>query len=228
LRAVSNSTLKAGRKTSLVFTVQCSTKCSESSCRVRWQASPVGLLGKRQLVANKTRSPMQSFRFFLPATAQTFAQLSVAAELRGAQLHTFWPSGLTLLASRATSFSLSAARTIPPSLGRRRTWLASAASDCCCLGTSNNQARVCVQADWFTNWGSFGIAHDTLRDDGGTWEGAFGSDHCGLGGCGTHDTRITFAPRADEVAAYAQAMGWSRLRTATYIQAALDLMPLTR
>lgn len=54
-----------------------------------------------------------------------------------------------------------------------------------------------------------------------------GSDHRGIGGCGSHDTRITFQPTPETMTRFAQMMGWDEERLYAYYQAALNLMPLT-
>lgn len=80
---------------------------------------------------------------------------------------------------------------------------------------------------WFLNWGIYGEAHSTIRQDGSDYP-VVATDHRGLGGCGTHDTRITFQLRPEQKFRMAQSMGWSREQLDVYYQAALNLMPLTR
>ena len=80
---------------------------------------------------------------------------------------------------------------------------------------------------WFSNWGSFGVSHEALWGDGSGAHPAPASDHVGLGGCGTHDTRITFAPTPAQLAAYDTAMGWSPGTSAAFVQVALDMTPLS-
>lgn len=53
------------------------------------------------------------------------------------------------------------------------------------------------------------------------------SDHRGVGGCGTHDTRITFQPTPATLQRLANMMGWTNERLQSYYQAALNLMPIT-
>lgn len=90
---------------------------------------------------------------------------------------------------------------------------------------------------WDRNWGNFGEAHETLErrqsstDPKGTlvpYEGPTASDHKGLGGCGSHDTRITFMPTDEQRARMAKAMGWTREQIDVYFQTVLDVIPLTR
>ena len=80
---------------------------------------------------------------------------------------------------------------------------------------------------WYDNWGIFGEAHAAVREDGSYYP-VTGTDHRGLGGCGTHDTRITFQPTKDKKKELASAMGWSLSRINTYYQAALNMMPIER
>jgi choline dehydrogenase-like flavoprotein len=80
-------------------------------------------------------------------------------------------------------------------------------------------------SSWYTNWGSFGEAHSSHRVDGTAYP-VTGSTHNGVGGCGTHDTRITFLMNNAHRERVASAMGWEIETLDTYFQAALDLMPL--
>lgn len=81
--------------------------------------------------------------------------------------------------------------------------------------------------NWFENWGSFGEAHPSEREDGSMYP-VTGSDHKGVGGCGTHDTRITFQVMPETVRRFAELMGWTEDQILQYYQAALNIMPLTR
>jgi len=80
---------------------------------------------------------------------------------------------------------------------------------------------------WWHNWGSFGTAHDSFEKDGRAHP-VPGSDHVGVGGCGTHDTRITFRPSVMQTERMAQMMGWSVEKLETFIQTALDTVPIVR
>mmetsp|Transcript_54169 Transcript_54169/g.106998 ORF Transcript_54169/g.106998 Transcript_54169/m.106998 type:complete len:689 (-) Transcript_54169:133-2199(-) len=83
-----------------------------------------------------------------------------------------------------------------------------------------------LMISWFENWGVYGDAHPALRDDGTAYP-VTASDHRGIGGCGTHDTRITFQPTPSTLRRLAGMMGWSEQRLQSYYQAALNLMPIT-
>jgi hypothetical protein len=50
---------------------------------------------------------------------------------------------------------------------------------------------------WFDNWGALAISHDT-EAEGDTWQPVPASAHVGLGGCGAHDTRISFIPTREQ------------------------------
>lgn len=80
---------------------------------------------------------------------------------------------------------------------------------------------------WFHNWGSFGESHPSFRTDGTDYP-VTASSHNGVGGCGTHDTRITFAMRPEQRKRVAKLMGWDSAKIDAYFQAALNLMPLSR
>lgn len=80
---------------------------------------------------------------------------------------------------------------------------------------------------WWYNWGSFGESHPSIRENGSAFP-VTASDHKGVGGCSTHDTRITFAMNSEQRRRVANEMGWSVAQIATYFQAALNLMPLCR
>jgi choline dehydrogenase-like flavoprotein len=88
-----------------------------------------------------------------------------------------------------------------------------------------------VQADgphpkmwqWFDNWSKFSVVHETL---GIGYLPAPASSHLGVGGCGAHDTRITFYPTSAQRSRMANRMGWTSGQMTSYLQMALDLMPL--
>eukprot|EP00602_Paraphysomonas_sp_CaronLab_P002157 CAMPEP_0185028500 /NCGR_PEP_ID=MMETSP1103-20130426/14234_1 /TAXON_ID=36769 /ORGANISM="Paraphysomonas bandaiensis, Strain Caron Lab Isolate" /LENGTH=646 /DNA_ID=CAMNT_0027562927 /DNA_START=62 /DNA_END=1999 /DNA_ORIENTATION=- len=80
---------------------------------------------------------------------------------------------------------------------------------------------------WFDNWGSFGEAHMTLHSDGSHYP-VTATDHKGFGGCGSHDTRITYQLRPEQQQRMSDFMGWSVAELNVYYQAALNLMPLYR
>lgn len=54
------------------------------------------------------------------------------------------------------------------------------------------------------------------------------TDHKGVGGCGSHDTRITFQPTPSQMKRLATMMNWSNEQIYTYFQAALNIIPLHR
>lgn len=80
---------------------------------------------------------------------------------------------------------------------------------------------------WWYNWGSFGESHQSIRENGSAFP-VTATDHKGVGGCSTHDTRITFAMNSEQRRRVAIEMGWSISQIRTYFQAALNLMPLCR
>lgn len=79
---------------------------------------------------------------------------------------------------------------------------------------------------WFDNWGIFGEAHTAIRAADGSEYPAVPTTHNGVGGCGTHDTRVSFLMRPEQRNRVAAAMGWSSDRYSMYYQAALDMIPL--
>jgi len=52
---------------------------------------------------------------------------------------------------------------------------------------------------WYDNWSQFGCAHESFHSKDGTPYPVVPTDHRGLGGCSTHDTRITFQVREDQM-----------------------------
>lgn len=80
---------------------------------------------------------------------------------------------------------------------------------------------------WYDNWCEFGESHESIHGSDGSEYPVVPSDHRGLGGCSTHDTRITFQIRDDQKERMANEMGWSVLQLSSYYQAALNLMPLS-
>lgn len=80
---------------------------------------------------------------------------------------------------------------------------------------------------WWYNWGSFGESHQSIRENGSAFP-VTATDHKGVGGCSTHDTRITFAMRPEQRKRVAKEMGWSFAQITSFFQAALNLMPLCR
>jgi hypothetical protein len=60
---------------------------------------------------------------------------------------------------------------------------------------------------WFDIWGGFGEAHMTIHKTGEHYPVA-ATDHRGLGGCSTHDTRINFQLTRDQLVRMAAYMGW--------------------
>lgn len=82
-----------------------------------------------------------------------------------------------------------------------------------------------VMESWFGNWGIFGEAHAAYREDGSDYP-VTPTSHNGVGGCGTHDTRISFIMRPEQRKRVAEKMGWTEEQCAMYFQAALDMIPL--
>lgn len=80
-------------------------------------------------------------------------------------------------------------------------------------------------SEWFNNWAKFSVAHET-EGEGYNYHPSSGSTHIGLGGAGTHDTRITFYPREEQMERLAMKMGWTTQELMSYYQIALDMMPL--
>jgi choline dehydrogenase len=78
---------------------------------------------------------------------------------------------------------------------------------------------------WFDTWGSFGEAHPTVNKDGSPYALSV-TDHKGIGGCGTHDTRITFQLRPEQQTRMAELLGWTLLELNVFFQAALNLVPV--
>lgn len=79
---------------------------------------------------------------------------------------------------------------------------------------------------WYGNWCEFGECHEARNQDGSAYP-VVPSDHRGLGGCSTHDTRITFQLRPEQKSRMAQEMGWTAEQLDTYFQTALNFMPLS-
>ena len=79
--------------------------------------------------------------------------------------------------------------------------------------------------NWYNNWEKFAEVHETASVDG-TFDPATGSSHKGLGGCGTHDTRITFIPTDEQSEKMSKLMGWTKDQHDIYIQMALDMIPI--
>lgn len=80
-------------------------------------------------------------------------------------------------------------------------------------------------SEWFNNWGNFSELHDTSAIDDQFFPSP-GSTHIGIGGAGTHDTRITFMPNLDQRHRYSRMMDWSPQEFDMYLQAALNMIPL--
>jgi choline dehydrogenase-like flavoprotein len=80
---------------------------------------------------------------------------------------------------------------------------------------------------WYDNWGIFGEAHQAVRQDQSPYP-VTGFDHRGLGGCSTHDTRITFQPTRAKKRQLAEAMAWPVHQLDEYYQAALNMIPIER
>lgn len=76
---------------------------------------------------------------------------------------------------------------------------------------------------WFENWAKYSRIYETRCN---SYNPAQGSSHIGIGGCGAHDTRITFMPTKQKSRRYDQLMGWSKGTLDKYIKMALEMMPL--
>ena len=79
---------------------------------------------------------------------------------------------------------------------------------------------------WYDNWCEFGECHEAVNKDGSAYP-VVPSDHRGLGGCSTHDTRITFQLRHEQKKRIAREMGWTVEQLDVYFQTALNFMPLS-
>jgi len=79
---------------------------------------------------------------------------------------------------------------------------------------------------WYENWCEFGEAHEAINIDGSAYP-VVPSDHRGLGGCSTHDTRITFQLREEQKKRIAEEMGWSVEQLNVFLQTSLNFMPLS-
>ena len=79
---------------------------------------------------------------------------------------------------------------------------------------------------WYENWSEFGECHEAHRAEDGSAYPVVPTDHRGLGGCSTHDTRITFQLRPEQKQRMAAEMNWSVERLDAYFQTALNFMPL--
>jgi len=79
--------------------------------------------------------------------------------------------------------------------------------------------------NWFENWGAFAISHETeaIND---TWYPYSASSHFGVGGCGVHDTRISFVPSPSQSERYSSMLNMSRHDFDTYIQTILNMIPI--
>ena len=86
-------------------------------------------------------------------------------------------------------------------------------------------------AQWYEQWGSYGSAHETKFADGDPdGDGHYPvmpTDHRGLGGCSTHDTRIQFQYRDRHKVRVAHEMNMTVPVFDTYFQAMLDVIPMS-
>lgn len=80
---------------------------------------------------------------------------------------------------------------------------------------------------WYDNWANFGVAHDTAWQNGDSHH-IPATEHRGIGGCGSHDTRITFQPTLAQKKRFSNMMGWSLEQTQSYYRAALNMIPVSR
>ena len=86
-------------------------------------------------------------------------------------------------------------------------------------------------AQWYEQWGSYGSAHETKFADGDPdGDGHYPvmpTDHRGLGGCSTHDTRIQFQYRDKHKVRIAHEMNMTVPTFDMYFQAMLDIIPMS-
>ena len=80
-------------------------------------------------------------------------------------------------------------------------------------------------SEWFENWGKRAIAHETYSENA-SFLPAVASSHNGVGGCSTHDTRITYIPTNEQANRMANLMNWSRADFDMYLQTVLNMIPL--
>lgn len=78
---------------------------------------------------------------------------------------------------------------------------------------------------WFTNWAKFSVAHETSAENN-TFLPAPATTHMGVGGAGSHDTRITYVPTKRWQQQVEKTMKWRPNEMAAYLQLALDMMPI--
>jgi choline dehydrogenase-like flavoprotein len=91
---------------------------------------------------------------------------------------------------------------------------------------ASNEGPNTKMGSWYDNWCEYGESHESINGIDGKAYPVTPSDHRGLGGCSTHDTRITFQITDDQKQRMAKEMGWPVIQLSSYYQAALNLMPL--
>lgn len=79
---------------------------------------------------------------------------------------------------------------------------------------------------WYENWCEYGECHEAVNAKDNSAYPVVPSDHRGLGGCSTHDTRITFQIRQEQKERIAKEMNWSLHQLDKYFQTALNFMPI--
>lgn len=77
----------------------------------------------------------------------------------------------------------------------------------------------------YENWGKFSKLHDTKAQNNEYYPSP-GSSHLGVGGCGAHDTRISFLPRKEQRERYNKMMNWDKNQLEMYLQTVLNTIPL--
>ena len=80
---------------------------------------------------------------------------------------------------------------------------------------------------WYENWSEFGECHESFSAKDGRAYPVVPTDHRGLGGCSTHDTRITFQLREEQKKRISKEMNWTSDCLDEYFQTALNFMPLS-
>lgn len=80
---------------------------------------------------------------------------------------------------------------------------------------------------WYESWSRFGEIHDSINCDGSV-HNTNSSEHSGIGGCGAHDTRISFYPTPQQCHKISSLMNWETNRFYTYLQATFNMIPLSK
>lgn len=78
---------------------------------------------------------------------------------------------------------------------------------------------------WYENWSNFSIVHDT-QSPSPSYLPAPVTSHHGLGGCGTHDTRITYIPPESQLQFFSEQLNVPLSVVKKYYEYGLKLMPV--